>query len=568
MKEILLAVREQRWQAAADGLAEVVAYNSDPNLRALLGVSLLHLHQTTEAAGHFEQVLLADPNQVDALFHLGLIRELNGVHDAAMSLFRQVIRLRPSHASAHLHLARLATGHGDPAEALSCWRRLHQLRPEDPEPWRGMSVALSSMGFPDQAIVVGRQAVQLAPADSAAHAWLGTLLVERGLLDEALPHLQQSGTDEHARIALISLNMRRGNLEEADALLAQHAPAEMSAEMLEVWARRMAQKNAHVQGIAHLSERMDAGVSHHDQIVLLHARADLHDKIGHCEAAFDDWSAANRLRPKTFDPVQNRVDTDHRIACFSEPIQPIPAPSAPQVVLIVGMPRSGSSLLEQMLDGHTQLYGAGELRCLHDALQELPQIPSNPLSLPRERLREIGEMYVHALQGREGGHGRVILDKMPHNFRNLGVAAAIVPGLRIIHCVRDPVDVGFSCFRQRFRDGMSYTTRLDWLASFQADCQRLMAHWKMVLPQEMLLEVRYEELVTHPEQTIRTALSFLGHSFEESCLSPEKNRRGIATASRDEVTHAVHRSSIGRSTPYRAFLEPLITRLSLNNHSR
>jgi hypothetical protein len=225
------------------------------------------------------------------------------------------------------------------------------------------------------------------------------------------------------------------------------------------------------------------------------------------------------------------------------------------------MPRSGTSLLEQMLDAHPALVGAGELRALHDALQATPGHPPCPHAA-RPDYAAAGQRYLAALSSHRDRPGAVVIDKMPHNFRSLGAAVQMVPGIKILHLVRDPLDVCFSCYRQRFQDGMSYTTRLEWLASFYADYARLMAHWRRILPPGAMLDVAYTSLVSRPAETLREVCGHLGVAYDVRCLSPESSRRGVATASRDEVTEPIHTRSVGRAAAYRSCLGKLVSSLS------
>ena len=561
MSAALEAFRAGDWPRALPGLRALHARSPSPALSSLLGITLFNLGDHAGAATLFEVALAADPGSRDARFHLGRIALIQGDAAGAARHMERILQARPDDALALLFLARSVSTAGDVPAALRCWQALSERFPREPEPWLGLANGLALVGQHEAAIRAAEQAVQVAPDEPAARARLGALLVEQGRLDVAEPHLRAAGAEPDAVGALASILLRRGALEEARGVLGQLAVEQMPAHVVEVWADVLARGGDAEAARRKTDIMLDGVLEREDRVVLLHARATLNDRLGRVADAFRDWAAANQLRPATYSPQQNRAETDAIIAAYPRVPPARSAEPTPPVVLIVGMPRSGSSLLEQMLDAHPGLVGAGELRALHDATQLLPGYPATAQRLSPQQLAAGTRAYAQAVRAVDAGQGRVVIDKMPHNFRNLGAAVQLLPGVRVLHCVRDPVDTCFSCFRQRFRDGMSYTTRLDWLASFYRDYARLMAHWRAVLPAGTLLDVSYSELVRCPEQTIGGVLSFLGQPYDAGCVRPDLNRRGVRTASRVEVTRPIHTRSLGRSVPYRDLLVPLVSAL-------
>ena len=430
--------------------------------------------------------------------------------------------------------------------------------PQDPEGWIGLSIGLSLLGEATAAEQGLRRALELAPGHPEASARLGLLLVERGRLEAAEPLLTAAPAHPEAQVGLATALLRRGRLAEAEAILAPMlAHGAPTPAVVEAWAT-LCRKQGRPQDALPIIDIMLKGIAEddvHARVLLLHARAEIWDARGAADRAFADWSAANRLRGGVFDPAAHAAHVDHLLSTYgtlSGLPQAPPSASEELVTLIVGMPRSGTSLLEQMLDRHPAITGGGELKALHRVGAGL----AAPWQAAPSVLAAAGEQYRTALRQLDPGARRVI-DKMPHNFLNLGLLWQIVPGARVIHCVREPLDVCFSCFRQRFSEGMAYTTSLPWLAAFYAEYERLMAHWQAVLPPGMLYTVSYAELVQQPEATLRGVLSFLDLPWHAGCLRPESSRRVVATASRDEVSRPVYTSSVGRAGPYAAQLRPL-----------
>lgn len=549
MRVALEAFRQQRWAQAVPGLAQAVLQRPDPNVQTLLGIALLNLGELDAAASHLDQVLSRQPDQLDARFHLGLIAQARGELEVAEASMRVVLQRRPGHIPARLQLARCLSARQAVPEAVAAWRAVLDGLPDEPEPWLGLAMGLATLGHREAAIQSAQQAARLAPEDREVCARLGLLLVEDGQLDEAVPWLQRAGRHPDAMAGLVLVLMRRGEHEAAAQVTEGVSPQEMPPPLLEAWATLAARRGQAAQACQAVGRSLKQEHTRADRVLLLHTRASLHDRLGQHAAAFADWSAANQLRPADYSPARNAAETDALIAAHPIPIQVAPQGRLP-AILIVGMPRSGTSLLEQMLDTHPGLTGAGELRALHDALQASAD------------LTVAGQQYLSALASHGGGTGVVVVDKMPHNFRNLGAVVQMVPGIKVLHMVRDPLDVCFSCYRQRFQDGMAYTTRLEWLASFYTDYARLMAHWRRVLPPGAMLDVSYRSLVSRPAETLRAVCGFLGVPFDARVLSPESNRRGVATASRDEVTEPIHTRSLGRASAYRLHLGKLVSSLS------
>ena len=219
--------------------------------------------------------------------------------------------------------------------------------------------------------------------------------------------------------------------------------------------------------------------------------------------------------------------------------------------------------LEQMLDRHPLITGLGEREEIRRAAIKIPQRlgRAGPYFLhldhiPATLLDELAASHLQTLRSLAGPGATRAVDKMPHNFLHLGLIAQMLPGARILHCVRDPVDTCFSCYRQRFGAGLPYTTRLEWLGVFYRAYAALMRHWSRVLPLPMMT-VRYESLVASPEPVLREVMAFLDVPWEPRCLRFHESDRVIGTASHTQVQQPLYTSSVGRAAPYHHRLGPL-----------
>ena len=243
-------------------------------------------------------------------------------------------------------------------------------------------------------------------------------------------------------------------------------------------------------------------------------------------------------------------------------------------IFILSMPRSGSTLLEQMLAAHRKVYGAGELLLLPGIIHSLwtkyvaPKgtvFPVGAATLSSKVLRGAGEHYINMLRGLVDQKDIIrVTDKFPLNFMNVGVIKQILPNARIIHCYRDPVDTCLSCFKQRFSAGHRYAYNLEELGGFYKLYQELMDHWHKVLPGH-ILDVEYESLVDDQAGQLKRILEFCGLPWDDACLMFHESDRAAMTASSIQVKKPLYRSGIGYWRHYEDHLKPLLDVLGRNS---
>jgi tetratricopeptide (TPR) repeat protein len=309
-------------------------------------------------------------------------------------------------------------------------------------------------------------------------------------------------------------------------------------------------------------------------------RARLHFGLAHIcdrakayDEAFAHFRQANALRRrasqeagKAFDAEKHRARVDRIIAtCDAAYFRRVGGlgRDTERPVFIVGMPRSGTTLVEQILSSHPDVFGAGELKDISRLSKRVPSRPGAADRYPDSlaRLDEaaastLADQYLQHIDKLAGTATRVI-DKMPNNYLHLGLIAALFPRARVIHCRRDPMDVCFSCYVQDFQD---WTSDQGDLARYYWEYERLMKHWRLVLPLPVL-EVVYEELVEDSEAIIRELVSFCGLDWDHRCLAHHENPRAVRTPSLLQVRQPVYKSSVGRWRHYAAHLQPLLEAL-------
>ncbi len=238
-----------------------------------------------------------------------------------------------------------------------------------------------------------------------------------------------------------------------------------------------------------------------------------------------------------------------------------------QPLFILGMPRSGTTLVEQILSSHSEVYGAGELRLMADVVDCIdlshegfyPEDDKARAEFEKQ-IESLGTQFVEEM-GKIGGKSRYITDKMPHNFRYIGLIHAMLPNAKIIHCQRHPVDICLSNFRILFMEGMEYTYDLKEMGRYYIAYDRIMKHWEKVLPGK-ILNVRYEDTVDDIEKQAHRILEYCELDWEEQCLEFHKTKRNVHTASSSQVRRPIYTDSVGRYERYGDLLKPLLEVLS------
>jgi len=303
--------------------------------------------------------------------------------------------------------------------------------------------------------------------------------------------------------------------------------------------------------------------------VLEFAAGKILDDLDEVQAAFDHYERGNRLAGRRFDWDAHLRLLENSLQVYSRRFfarEGSRGSSSETPVFIVGLPRTGSSLLEQMLASHPRVYGIGEIGTLSQVALRIEQRTRRgfPLGVPLLRDPDFGTLadeYLALVRERAGPEPTRIIDKHPLNFRFLGLVAEMFPRARILVTCRDPRDAGLSCYFQDFQEGQDYSFDQDDLARYFRCYGRWIDHWRQVLPLP-LLEVRYEELVREPEVALRRVLAFLDLPFDERCLAFHRSSRPVRTASSAQVREPLYERSIGRFRRYERQLAPFLRGLA------
>jgi tetratricopeptide (TPR) repeat protein len=505
------------------------------------------LDRTDEALANYDRALALDPDDADACNGRGnVLKKLHRIHQAE-EMFRRAILLNPDHAQAHCNLGNVLIDLGRPDQAEANLRRAVALDPDFAIALHNLGTVLIGLDRSDEAVAVIERAVALKPDLAGAHHNLGVALMELGRLSEA-----------------------REAAERAVAL----APRELS------YLRQLGDVRKYVAGDSCFTalEALatdPSALSVDDQIILHFALAKAYADIGRPEDEFRQLLAGNALKRAQIDydevAVLGEIDRTQQLFTpeFIRASEGAGEPS-PKPIFIIGMPRSGTTLVEQILASHPQVRGAGELilfeRAIDDIRAAMPESPAYPeiaLQVSGTHFRELGARYLAGIEQLAPAASHVT-DKMPTNFLYAGLIHLALPHATIIHTVRDPIDTCVSCFSRLFTEVNSQTYDLAELGRYYRYYQALMAHWHRVLPTGRILDVSYEETVADLEGAARRILGHCGLPWDPRCLDFHLTERVVRTASATQVRQPVYTSSVGRWRAHESLLGPLLAELSLS----
>ncbi len=517
--------------------------------------------QQAEAAA--QRAVALDPDSARQWLLLGQVLRAGGRLPAAESAFRKATVLDPGLARAWLQLSTLRPA----AEAAEHLARARALAPEDPVVWLASADLARARGDLDAAADAYGRAARLSRNPAEALADLGGVCQLMGDYAGAESAYQEAMTanPEHPRVRLgmAQLEELKGRYREgldliADAL--EREPVPPSAAI--TGARLLRRLKEPGKSLELLGRVPPLPPGHPEAARLAYVKGDLMDELGRRREAFQSYALANRSKGSSFQPAEFRRAVDTLIEFFTaERMAMLPRLQAGEErpVFIVGMPRSGTTLLEQILGAHPSVRALGERPGIFRAVRSFSAQglawPGCLAGCTVERLAEIARTYLSD-ERIQAGDLR-ITDKMPGNVLHLGLVALLFPDARIIEARRDPMDTGWSCFTQDFQaESLDYTRDLAHIGFYRQGMDYLMKHWRNVLPLAFT-RIEHEALVADPEAETRRLLEFLGLPWAPDCLRFHEQAPASITASFFQVREPLNARGIGRHRPYAEYLKPL-----------
>ncbi len=501
-----------------------------------LGRCFLNALRYEEAAASLERALSFDPNMAPIHHHLGLAYQQLGRGQDAAKEFQKAISLDPKNPGSHAELGNLLLAVGNLEGAIASYRRAAALAPGSARSALYLGKALVEERKFSEAEISLRRALELEPGLREARVLLGRMLQQLGKFSEAERVLEQETNTEQGSSDALYVKITGKTVTEADRPIVQ----EMQA-------------------------RADSGkLGHGEQRMLHYALGKAYDDLAEYERAMANYDLANKLSQerlnatgRRFNAAAVRAQVDATIAKFgpkfvqeSEGL----GVQSDRPVFIVGMPRSGTTLLEQIVSSHPEVSAAGELG-------GWPAMTNGPFQTAKtvpgiKEVQAIASEFLERLE-RASEPARFTTEKSPQNYMVLGPILAAFPNAHILHCRRNALDTCLSIYTTSFMSGPDFAHDRMALVTAYREYSRLMEHWRKVLPADRLLEIDYEGLVEDRETVIRRILEFLGLPWDEACMYHERNEHAISTPSLWQARQPVFNRSVGRWRNYERWLGPL-----------
>ena len=488
------------------------------------------------------EALLVVPEHPEVLHLLGVVAQQRGNHSKAVGLIERALDRIPHHPIFHNNLGNILLDAGDSNTAIDHYRQAIEVEPAYVDAHFNLGVALERRDQVQEAIASYRKTLTLNAEYLEARHNLGAILESLGDVKGAL------------------VEYRKAIVASPDYARAYYRIASAAPALLEKSER---------QAMEVLLSKLDPAS---DPAIHLHfGLASAYAEVGRADDAFAHWESGNREKRSTYTyDVADSTQFHQRIADQFPP-EPFNTRAgqghdddAP--IFVVGMPRSGTTLVEQILASHPRVSGVGELTILRDIIRgignnlDAGDYPEFIRTLDPDHLRLAAQEYLQELRARAPSAPRVV-DKMPGNFLYVGMIKLMLPNARVIHCVRNAAATCFSCYAQLFNSPQRFTYDLTELGTYYASYRRLMAHWHQVLPGR-IFDLHYEDLVADQETLTRRLLEFCGLDWDESCLAFHETQRSVRTASATQVRQPIYKSALTGWRNYEERLVPLLKALS------
>lgn len=578
---------------------------SDSGTYLKLATALEALGKLSEAIATYKKGLTLAPGSLALLTGLAGAYLKAGKQRECEGGLKNILSEAPNQPDAHVLAGELSLARGQYAQAVQHFQYALSIDADLPSVRGRLGLSLKRCGAYPQAITVLQSAVDQDPDDvesltelASLHADTGDMRSAERILRRAIAHKDD---DASLRVSLASTLVIQGKLDEAldeyrgarvldpGCFLAVEGEADclyrfqlydecyeslrkvcdankLTAEGARVFSRvcrRLGHRDRALPALKRICARSES--SNREKTVAHFALGDAYDAAHDYDAAFNSYERANKLL-KSSGGIYASETAEKLTMSLIEAFSPgrwqvFPRARKRDVapVFIMGMPRSGTSLVEQILSDYPEVHGAGELTSISEifaSLQAESDFPNNLLELDEDQINGLAEQY-WLLAPPLHPDARLMTDKMPGNIFYLGLMALMFPNAKFVHCVRDPLDTCLSIYFQHFGGGYPWATSFKEIAHYYRLYRRIVKHWSESLGIPML-EVRYESITSAPEGQLRRLIEYCGIAWQQQSLEPCANLRYVPTASYDQVTRPLYTTSIGRWKNYRKHLQPLI----------
>ena len=574
----LIAYQGSHYDESVELIGKAIRLRKDnPNYYCNLGNALLRQGRIDEAMSGYRRALALKPDLAEAHNNLGSALGGQGRIDDAMLHYARALAINPDYAEAYYNMGNLVRDQGRIDDAVMYFERALVLNPDHANAHNNLGIILNDKGRSDEAIAHFESALALNPYLVDAHNNLANILVAQGRLDDAIAHYERSITinpdqiEAHNGIANVLTSQGKFK----DALVYYERALTINPHYAETHFNRSEIKTFHHDDpdLAVLEALVETDDLPDSKAPYIHfALAKAFEDTGDHVRAFEHMRQGNTLKRSHIQyDEKSTLEYFRRIATVfdSNLLDRFQGEGNPSSVpiFVLGMPRSGSTLVEQILASHPQIHAGGELTALEKAgnavfgaIDHQIQYPESVPAFDGAILRQLGQSYLDLLPPCADDKVRII-DKLPGNFLNIGLIRLILPNARIIHTMRDPIDTCVSCYSKLFESGLEFTYDLAELGRYYRSYRGLMDHWRSVLPPGAILAVSYEDVVDDLEGQARRLIDYCGLPWDDRCLTFHETSRPVRTGSVAQVRKPLFRSSLQRWRRYEGELAPLLNEL-------
>jgi tetratricopeptide (TPR) repeat protein len=573
-------------EIAVEMIRQAIAINpKEAAFHTNLGTILQAQGQLDEAVACFERALALKPDWAEVHSNLGNVLQNQGKLEEAAACQERALSFKPDCAEAISNLGNVRQAQGKLDEAVECYQRALAIKPDYVDAHNNLGTALLTQDRIDQAVAHYERALVLNPNYAPAHNNLGNALLKQDRIDDARAYYERAIVLKpdyaNAHNNLGNIFKEQGKFDDAmthygRAIATNPDYAEAHLNRSEIKSFRHG--DADLDALEALAGNRDLPA---DKALYVHfALAKALDDVGVYVRAFEHLRQGNALkRPQANYREADALQLFQRISKvfdrgLLDRFQGQGHPSAAPV-FVLGMPRSGSTLIEQILASHPQVHAAGELAALEkmewsgvfNAGDPALPYPESFSNIDGAALRQLGQTYLRRVPALANGKVRII-DKLPGNFLRIGLIRLILPNARIIHTLRNPIDTCLSCYSKLFTNGLSFSYDLAELGRYYRGYSELMTHWRSVLPPDVMLDVAYEDVVDDLEGQARRLIHYCGLPWDDRCIAFHKANRPVKTASAVQVRQPLFRGSLQRWRHYETGLGPLLDALGIDAKAR
>jgi len=540
----------------------------------MLGNLLFQRGQFREAFNEYRKALQLAPNHPTLLNNMGNLFQLQGDNEKALTWLDKAISQDPGNAVAHNNLGNALWSLGKDEEAVAAYKRALELNSNLADAHRNLGGISIELGELDEAVNCFNQALKINPADQKSCQGLGRAQNERGNLDEAIAAYQQAiaidpdNAENYTELGIVFSD--HGEIEKAVSAFRKALeinPGDAEAYRALAKNRKFTEYDDGMKAMESLLAKQ--GIADKDRIQLAFALGKAYEDLGNFDKSMEFVVKATGLERNSFDYSNARSEEqfDRIKQVFSPDFfadhHDVGDPDRTPL-FILGMPRSGTSLVEQILASHPDVYGAGELDDLVKVYasiskpvgkQQSDAFPQGLLELDTGTFADLGKQYIARIR-RYSADARFITDKMPHNFLRIGFIRTILPNARVIHCSRDPMDNCLSIFKTYLPNGHRYSCDMSELGQYYKMYLDLMDYWRNILP-GFIYDQSYEELVGSQQEQVSKLLQHCGLDWNDACLDFHNTRRKVKTPSNAQVRRPIYSDSVQLWKRYEKQLEPL-----------